>query len=87
MPTAAMAACQPNEAMIQAPTSGTATVPRLPPAMWTAIAEACARACRCSAISPLPTGCWGDPAILAPMVAREKPPHEVASPVAVIAAP
>ncbi len=73
--------------MTQAPTRGTATVPRFPPAMWAAMAAALARAGRCSAMSALPTGCWGDPATRATMVPNEKAPHDAARPVAVIAAP
>ena len=87
MPTAATAMGQPKEAISQAPTSGTATVPRLPPAMWTAMAAAWARAGRCSAMSALPTGCWGDPAIRATIVAAANHAHDAAKPVAVMAAP
>ena len=87
IPTAAIAAGQPNDAMTQAPTRGTATVPRFPPAMCTAIAAARARAGRCSAISALPTGCCGDPATRDTIVPSEKAAHDEAKPVAAMAAP
>ena len=51
------------------------------------MAEAWSRGGRCSAISALPTGCCGDPAIRATIVAAENQAHDVARPVSYIAAP
>ena len=63
IPNAIDAPRQPTSAMIGAPMSATTTVPTLPPAIWALIANPRRLTGNCSASSPLPTGCWGDPPI------------------------
>ena len=55
--------------------------------MCTAIAPACSRTGRCSAISALPTGCWGEPPIRATMVNNENGSQLVAVAAATMPAP
>jgi hypothetical protein len=83
----ATATGQPYETMSHAPTRGTATVPRLPPAMCAAIAPACSRTGRCSAIKALSTGCCGEPPIRATIVKSENGSQLVAVARAVMPAP
>ena len=87
IPITATATGQPYEAMSHAPTRGTATVPRLPPAMCATGAPACSRTGRCSAISALPTGCCGEPPTRATIVKNEKGSQLVAVARAVIPTP
>ena len=52
---------QPNAASTAGPASAATTVPTLPPEMWALIAKPRRSGGNCSARSPLPTGCWGEP--------------------------
>ncbi len=54
---------QPTAAINGTPMIATTTVPTLPPAMWALIANPRRSVGNCSASSPLPTGCCGDPPI------------------------
>ncbi len=54
---------QPTAASSGTPMIATTTVPTLPPAMWALIANPRRSVGNCSARSPLPTGCCGDPPI------------------------
>ena len=63
------------------------TVPTLPPATWTAIAEPMRRAGNCSARRALPTGCCGDPPILDTMFATANGGNEAAAACIAVAVP
>ena len=52
---------QPMRPIVSAAANPTTTVPTLPPATCTAIADPMCRAGYCSARSALPTGCCGEP--------------------------
>ena len=73
---------QPTAAMRNGPASATTTVPTLPPEMWALIAKPRRSGGNCSARSPLPTGCWGDPPIRDTTFVTANAPNDGASPCA-----
>jgi hypothetical protein len=61
MPKITTTARQSKSAISGAPRIATITVPTFPPEMWALIAKPRRSSGNCSASSPLPTGCWGEP--------------------------
>ncbi len=73
---------QPIQASNGTPMTAIATVPTFPPAMWALIANPRRSGGYCSASSPLPTGCWGDPPIRAAIIGIANVTKLVASDIA-----